>query len=84
MCKQNVKEVRHEFTWFFSGENQQRDYLYGVGVVIKNNMLKYVHNVIPCSDRHMVIQLRLYSSLLVNIINSLYILLRLLMFMCVA
>ena len=67
--KQNSKEARGEYTWYFSGENQQNDSTWtaGVGFVIHNDYSKYIEEIIPHTDR--IIQLTLKGSLNINLIN---------------
>ena len=42
--KQNAKEARGKYTWYFSGENQQNDssWTAGVGFVIHNDYATFV------------------------------------------
>ena len=67
--KQNTKEARKEYTWYFSGENQQNDssWTAGVGFVISNDYVKYIEEIIPHTDR--IMQLTLKGTLTINLIN---------------
>ena len=56
--KQNSRESRKSFTWFFSGEGGREEYTAGVGMVINNNFLKYVEDIEPVNDRLMYATLR--------------------------
>ena len=50
----NSRESRNEYTWFFSGEKQhQNNYIAGVGIVVKNSILKHLIDIEPVSDRVM-------------------------------
>jgi len=57
--KQNAKEARKEYTWYFSGETKQTDSTWtaGVGSVISNDFVKYIEEIIPHTER--IIQLTL-------------------------
>jgi len=67
--KQNAKEARKEYTWYFSGENSQTNstWTQGVGFVISNDFAKYVEETIPHTDR--IIQLTFKASIKINLIN---------------
>ena len=50
----NCKEVRKNYTCFFSGSRKKEDHTYaGVAIVIKNTWVKFVQDVGPISDRIM-------------------------------
>jgi exonuclease III len=66
---QNTMEKRKTHTWYITGEPQCDAYPHGVACVIKNDLKKYIHAVIPINDRLMVLQMRLTKSILLTIIN---------------
>jgi len=56
--KQNSRETRKQYTWFFSGEGGREEYTAGVGAVISNKYLKYIEDIEPITDRLMYIILK--------------------------
>ena len=65
----NSKEARGSCTWYWSGENKQKDETYtaGVGFVIDNTFAKYLEDIIPRTDR--IIQIKLKDTCNINLIN---------------
>ena len=49
--KQNTRESRKEYTWFFSGEGGRDEWTAGVGFVINNKFLQYIQDIEPINDR---------------------------------
>ena len=66
--RNNTREARKEYTWFFSGERQHKTSTYtpGVGFVIKNDFVKYIEDIIPHTDR--IIELKLKGAIQINLI----------------
>lgn len=67
--KENTKEARKQFTWYFSGEKQhtKSEYTAGVGFVISNDFVKYVEDIIPHSAR--IIQIKFKGTIQINRIS---------------
>ena len=55
---QNSKESRKQYTWFFSGEGGREEYTAGVGIVINNELIQYLEDAEPITDRLAYITLR--------------------------
>ena len=56
--KQNSRESRQQYTWFFSGEGGRNEYTAGVGIVIDNEYLQHIDDIEPITDRLMYITLK--------------------------
>ena len=57
--KENTRETRKKYTWFFSGEGgNSNTYTPGVAIIIHNNFLQYIEDIEPISDRLMYITLK--------------------------
>ncbi len=55
----NSREIRGEYTWYFSGEKKTiTNWTYGVGIVINNDIVKNVDDIIPITDKLIVIRLK--------------------------
>ena len=55
----STKEVRKEYTWYFGGNEGAagtRTYA-GVAVVVSNDLVNYIHNIVPINDRLMYVVL---------------------------
>ena len=55
--KQNTRESRKQYTWFFSGEGGREEYTAGVAIIINNKYLQYVKDIEPIDDRLMYLTL---------------------------
>ena len=49
--KHNTRESREMYTWFFSGEKEGNGFIAGVAFVVANELLKYVLDIEPVTDR---------------------------------
>ena len=67
-CKQNTRETRKQYTWFFSGEGGRPEWTAGVAYVINNKFMQYIADIEPIDDRLIYITLR--GSLSTTIINT--------------
>ena len=57
--KQNTREVRKGFTWYFSGENKTgREWTAGVAIIVETSYVKYIEDIEPINDRIMHITIR--------------------------
>ena len=57
--KQNTREVRKGFTWYFSGENKTgREWTAGVAIIVETTYVKYIEDIEPINDRLMHITIR--------------------------
>ena len=68
--KQHMKEVRKQYTWFFSGQQKTDEYVHGVGFVIDNSIIKDLLDIHPVSDRIAVSVFRLGASYTLNLITT--------------
>ena len=66
--KHTHREIRDDYTWFFSGEHGEDTQCHGVGFVIRNDYKKYIYLISPVNDRIMYVRLRLYKSMFLNCI----------------
>ena len=58
-CRENIRESRKNYTWFFSGEGgNTTTYTPGVGLVMHNSFLQYIEDIEPINDRLMYITLK--------------------------
>ena len=57
---QNARQIRKNYTWYFSGnENDTNAHTWaGVGIIIKNKLVKYIDNIAPHNDRIISITLK--------------------------
>ena len=57
---EDTREIRKEYTWFFSrgGTRQGREYVGGGAIVIRNDWRKCIADIEPLSDRVMYLILR--------------------------
>ncbi len=63
------REMRGEYTWYFSGEKKTlQGWTYGVGVIINNEIVKNIDDIIPITDR--LIVLRLKGTMTTTIIGT--------------
>ena len=69
-ARQNQKEVRNDYTWYFSSEPYVDEQPHGVGFIINKNFAKYVYKVVPIDDRIAYIQLRMHGNLLITYITA--------------
>ena len=68
--RQNVREVRKDFVWFFSGEAHQQEYTHGVGFVIRQHIVKHIVDIHPHSDRLAVAVLKIGATFTLNLISA--------------
>ena len=66
--KMNTKEVRKKYTCFFSGERKDKEYVAGVGWVIENSVLKLLTDVIPISDRIILLRMEMPANMTMTLI----------------
>ena len=64
---QNKRENRKDYTWYFSGNDENRCH-HGVGFVVRNDLAKHIKDIEPINERLMYITLD--STLPINIINT--------------
>ena len=55
---QNSRETRKQHTWLFSGEGGRPEYTAGAALIVANNILQYIEDIEPITDRLMYAVLR--------------------------
>ena len=69
--KENAREVRKRYTWFFGGapvKSLHDRYSTGVGLIVKNGMVNNIREVRPVNDRLMT--MTIMQTVPLNIING--------------
>ena len=56
--REATREVRKQYTWYFSGGTQAGTIFEGVGVIIRKDLRNYVKDVQAINERIMVVTLR--------------------------
>lgn len=57
-AKQNTRETKKDYTWFFGGERGRPEYTAGVAIVVHNSYLQDIEDIEPINCRVMYITLR--------------------------